>query len=37
MHVQKVKVKGQSVRKLDWQWTDGRTGGGDCISLYFPC
>jgi len=25
-------AKGQSVRKLDWKWTDGRTDGGDCIT-----
>ena len=32
MHMQKVKVKDDhSVQKLEWEETDGRTDGGDCI------
>jgi len=29
--MQKVKVKGHSVQKLEWKHTDGQTNGSDCI------
>jgi len=32
--MQKVKVKGQSVQKIEWKWTDGWMDGGDCITSY---
>jgi len=32
VHIQKVKVKGQSVRKIEWKWMDRGTDGGDCIT-----
>jgi len=30
--MQKIKVKGQLIRKIEWKHTDGRTDGGDCIT-----
>jgi len=30
--MQKVKVKDQSIRKIEWKWTDGRTDGRYCIT-----
>jgi len=30
--MQKITIKGHSVQKLEWKQTDGRTGGGDCIT-----
>ena len=36
--MQKVKVNGQSVPKIEWKQTDGRTDkrtdGGDCITYH---
>jgi len=29
-----VKVKGQSVRKIEWKETDGQMDGGNCITAY---
>jgi len=31
-HMQKFKVNSQSVPKIEWKQTDGRTDGGDCIT-----
>ena len=31
---QKFKVNGQSVSKIEWKQTDGRTDGGDCITSH---
>ena len=37
-HMQKFKVSGQSVPKIEWKQTDGRTdgrtNGGDCITSH---
>ena len=30
--MQKFKVNGQSVPKIEWKQTDGRTNRGDCIT-----
>jgi len=30
--MQKIKAKGQSVRKIEWKQTDGQADGGDCIT-----
>jgi len=35
IHMQKVKIKGHSVQKLEWKQTDGRTDGSDSHCL--PC
>ena len=34
MCVQKIKVRSQSVQKLEWKRTDRRTDGADCIIFF---
>jgi len=32
-HTHKVKFKGESVQKIEWKQTDGRTGATDCFTF----
>ena len=33
IQMQKVKVKGQLVQKVEWKQTHGQTGGADCSTF----